>query len=151
MSNGKGNAIIMIKKYGKDGKLKEIIIRQGNVFLTCGIQAIWNIIAGNITTWQLGICAGNSNASASASQTCCQGNQQACANASSISVSSNQMSITALFDGNTANFSWNEVCVAFTNMTCSNCSFAPIDRMVQILGTKQPGEQWQVTVTLSIS
>jgi hypothetical protein len=148
---GVGRAKVRIVKMDSEGNIISIEEYYGNVFLTCGVQTIWNIIAQNITSWTLGICVGDGSASASASQTCLQGSNQACSNASSVSVSNNQLSVTVTFGTNQANFTWNEIGVAFTNLTCPNCSYALIDRLVTAMGVKQPGTIWQVTMTLTIS
>ena len=150
-SVGKGKAKVVIKKYDANGRLIEIKEFEGNSFLTCGVNTLWNIIAGNITNWQLGICVGDSNASVSSSQTCLQGSNQACSNASSVNVNSNELIVTASFGGTQANFTWYEACVAVTNVSCPNCTYACFDRIVQAMGVKQPGTTWQITITLSIS
>jgi len=146
-----GKAKVRIVKKDSEGNVISIEEYYGNVFLTCGVQTIWNIIAQNITTWTLGICVGDGSAPASADQTCLQGSNQACSNASSVNVSNNQLSVTATFGSNQANFAWNEIGVAFTNLTCPNCSYALIDRLVTAMGIKQPGSIWQVTITLTIT
>lgn len=151
IGKGKGNAWVRVFIYDEKGKLVDIIERKGNVFLICGVQTLWNIIAGNITSWQLGICVGNGTTPASNTQTCLQGSSQACANASSVTVSNNTMIVTATFGGNQANFTWNEVCVAFTNLTCPNCNFACIDRLQTAIGTKQSGFTWTVQMGLQIT
>lgn len=150
LEKSKTETTIVIKVY-KDGKLIEEKRFKGNSILTCGANTLWNIIAGNITSWQLGICVGNGSTPFSANQTCCQGSLQACVNATNVSVSSNSITVTAVFDADSANFQWNEACIAFTNLTCSNCTYAPLDRVVSALGVKQPGTTWEISITLSLS
>ena len=149
--HGVGKARVRIVKKDSEGNVISIEEYYGNVFLVCGVQTIWNIIAQNITSWTLGICVGDGSAPASADQTCLQGSNQACSNASSVSVNGNQLSVTATFGIDKANFTWNEIGVAFTNLTCPNCPYALIDRLVATMGVKQPGSIGQVTITLSIS
>jgi len=149
--HGVGKAKVRIVKKDSEGNIISIEEYYGNVFLTCGVQTIWNIIAQNITSWTLGICVGDGSAQVSPDQTCLQGSNQACSNASSVNVSSNQLNVTATFGSNQANFAWNEIGVAFTNLTCPNCSYALIDRLVTAMGIKQPGTIWQVTITLTIT
>jgi len=67
---GVGKAKVRIVKMDSEGNIISIEEYYGNVFLTCGVQTIWNIIAQNITSWTLGICVGDGSTSASASQTC---------------------------------------------------------------------------------
>lgn len=150
-TKGIGKAWVKVFVYDKKGNLVGIIEREGNTFLICGVQTLWNIIAGNITNWQLGICVGDGTTPVSNTQTCLQGSNQACVNASSVTVNNNTIIVTATFGGNQANFTWNEICVAFTNLTCPNCNFACIDRLQTSIGTKQPGFMWTVQMGLQIT
>jgi hypothetical protein len=148
---GRGDAELELVVYDKDGKVKRIVRIKGNKFLTCGVSLLWQLFANQIANPQLGLCGGSSSASVDPSQTCLQGTQQACVTPSSISISGSQLTVVATFDGNTGNFNWNEVAVADLAHQCPNCSYAPIDRFLAQLGVKQPGEVWQLTMTISIS
>jgi len=149
--SGHGDAELEVVVYDKDGKVKRIVRVRGNKFLTCGVSLLWQLLANQINNPQLGLCGGDSTATVDPSQTCLQGIHQACVTPSSFSISGNQLTVVAVFDGNTGNFNWNEVAVADLAHQCPNCSYAPIDRFLAQLGVKQPGEVWKLTMTISIS
>lgn len=151
MDSAHGTAVLTIVVRDQAGREVRRMIVRGNVFLTCGVQLLWQYLAGQVTGPTLGICAGDGTASASNTQTCLQGTHQQCVQASSVQVSGNQLIVTAQFGGDQGNFSWNEVAVADLAHTCPQCSYAPIDRLVSTIGVKQPGETWEVQMTLSIT
>jgi hypothetical protein len=149
--SGRGDAELELVVYDRDGKVRRIVRVKGNKFLTCGVSLLWQLLAGQVSNPQVGLCGGDSSASVDPSQTCLQGTHQACAPASSVSISGNQLTVLATFDGDTGNFNWNEVAVADLMHKCPNCSYAPVDRFLAQLGVKQPGEVWKLTMTISIS
>jgi len=148
---GRGDAELELVVYGRDGKVKRIVRARGNKFLTCGVSLLWQLLAGQVSNPQIGLCGGDSTATVDPSQTCLQGTHQACVPASSVTISGNQLTVLAIYDENTGNFNWNEVAVADLAHQCPNCSYAPIDRFLAQLGVKQPGEVWRLTMTVSIS
>ncbi|MGC8584270.1 MAG: hypothetical protein ACP5MH_11190 [Thermoproteus sp.] len=148
---GHGTAELTITILDSAGRVKEVKRIVGNVFLTCGVQILWQFFAGQLANSNIGICSGDGSASASSSQTCLQGTHQQCVPASSIDINGNQLTVTAKFGGDQGNYSWNEVAVADLAHICPQCSYAPIDRLAAAIGVKQPGETWVVQMTLSIS
>jgi len=127
---------------------------EGNIFLTEGINFIWNCIATgscsppfNSSNACIGV--GDGTASENASQTGLQGSNKFYKQVDSgyPTISGNKITFRATFGSNDANFTWNEWTVA---NQCSD-NGVNLNRKVQNLGTKASGTTWVLQVELSIS
>lgn len=125
----------------------------GNIFLNEGITAIWNLVTGasgnhfDNSNAQLGV--GNSNVAAGAAQTGLQG-ASTCYKAMEATypqVSGQDVSFRAEYGTAEANFAWEEYSVRYG----SSEDNPNLNRKVENQGTKQEGQVWALTLTLSLS
>jgi len=143
----KGVPIIEIQKRFK-GALKEYKEIKGNVFLTVGINFLWNCVtSGNCSPpfgSQAQICVGNGTTAPSASQTGLTGSQTFCQTQDPgyPIVNQNQVTFEATFGPNDANFDWEEWGVSNGQVF--------LNRAQVSLGTKSFPQTWIFQVTLSI-
>ncbi|GAB4389040.1 MAG: hypothetical protein Kow0025_11990 [Thermodesulfovibrionales bacterium] len=148
-----------IRKYADDrafrrGEPFEVAEVEGNLLLNEGIAALANLLTGAAETAfsnansYLGV--GDSNASESASQT----GLQAAANKAYAGMEAGYpqtggQSVTwrAVFDGDTANFAWNEFTVANGNSDAAD----NLNRKVSAQGTKASGQTWTLDLQITFS
>jgi len=128
---------------------------EGNICLNSGIQGFENIISGisSPTKWDNGnarLGVGDSNTAENASQT----DLQASTNKAYVSMvsgypsrSNQTLSWQSSFDGNTANYAWNEFVVTNNAGTGGVC----LNRKVSAQGTKTSGQTWVLTLQITWS
>jgi len=125
-----------------------------NVFLNEGINTIWTLVCGGSATpfdnANAHIGVGDGTDLADPTQTGLTGTNKAYApmDAGYPIYGSDQKAVfRATFDGNTANFTWNEWTVA----NGADDTAVNLNRKVESLGTKTSGSTWVLEVELSIS
>lgn len=129
----------------------EVIEGEDNVFLNEGINEIWKLVIGSSSNHfdsshaQIGV--GDSNTSASASQTGLQGSNTYYKGMDSgyPSISGTKVTFQATFGSTEANFHWQEWCVHHSS------SGIDINRKVQDMGVKSSGSTWTLQVTLELT
>jgi len=148
-----------IRKYANDeafqnGKAFDESVFEGNVLLNEGITVLQNLIAGlgtpaawNNANARLGV--GNGDAAESAAQTALQGASKAFVGmeAGYPSISGQATTWRAVFDGDTANFDWNE----FTVVNGADDTGDNLNRKVSVQGTKASGQTWTLDLTITWS
>lgn len=123
----------------------------GNLLLNEGINNLWDLATGSGTSWAtpyLGV--GDSLTAVSASQTGLQAATNkvyVAADAGYPTTDSQQIVVQATFDGDTANFDWNE----FTICTGDSDAGVNLNRAVSAQGTKTSGQIWVLTVDVTLS
>lgn len=129
----------------------EVVESEPNLFLTAGITALWNLVAGLGgtafgSTAYLGV--GDSTTAAAAGQTDLQAatNKVRFAVSGAPTVSTNQCAWSGTAGTAVANFAWQEAGV-FTASTAGTM----LNRLVTSFGTKTSTASWTLTLTLSIS
>ena len=142
-----GISITEIQKRYK-GSLKEYIEIKGNVFLTAGINFLWNCVTSGSCSPPFGsssqICVGNGTTTPSASQTGLTGSQTFCQSQDPgyPIVNQNQVTFEATYNPNDANFDWEEWGVSNGQVF--------LNRAQVSLGTKSSPQTWIFQVTLTI-
>ena len=127
---------------------------KGNILLNSGINELWTLVCSSggtkfdNTNAQLGV--GDSNTAENATQTDLQATTNK-AYAGMVSgyptYGTNQKATwKASFDGNAANFAWNEFVVR-NGATASKC----LNRKVSAQGTKTSGQVWELTLEITLS
>ena len=149
------NAVWRIEKYDTQGKLFEVSEFRGNLLLNEGINDIWNKVAGVAGTAfdngnaYLGV--GDSNTAAAASQTGLQAASNKLYKAMDEGYptygTSQQIVFRATFGSGDANWAWEEFTVANGNSD----SDVNLNRKVQSQGTKEEGQTWVLTLTITLS
>lgn len=129
----------------------EIVESPPNLFLTAGITALWNLVAGLGgtafgSTAYLGV--GDSTTAATAAQTDLQAatNKVRFAVAAAPTVSTNQCTWSGTANTSTGNYAWQEAGV-FT----ASSGGTMLNRLVTSFGTKTSSASWTLSLTLSIS
>ena len=139
--------------FHKKFKPYEVIEMEGNLFLTAGINKIWNIVIGGVSgtlhvydNADAEICVGDGTAAAASAQTGLQGTNKATAGmeATYPSTAAGKITLKSSFGDGTAEFDWEEWVVSQTN------SNVAINRKVESLGTKASGT-WTLEVDLSLA
>ncbi len=127
----------------------------GNLGLREGILALFNLLTGAAETAfsnaNAYIGVGDSSAAAADTQT----GLQAATNKAYVgmdagypvvgALADKKVTFKATFDGDTANFAWEEITVANGNSDAAD----NLNRKVESLGTKSAGNTWVVTVEIS--
>jgi len=155
-----------IEKLGREGKSIEEILKkfrhrfiglsefEKNVFLNEGINAIWTLVCGgtetpfNNTNSYIGV--GNSTTAENPTQTGLLGTSKYYKgmDAGYPTFGTDQKAVwRATFGGTEANFAWNEFTVANGNSDAAK----NLNRKVSPQGTKQSGQTWILSITLSLS
>lgn len=129
----------------------EVVESPPNLFLTAGITALWNLVAGaGGTAFGSGayLGVGDSTTAASAGQTDLQAaaNKVRFAVSGAPTVATNQCTWSGTANTSTANFAWQEAGV-FTASTAGTM----LNRLVTSFGTKTSSASWTLSLTLSIS
>jgi len=127
----------------------------GNVALNEGLQLLIDIITGVDTTsnkWDSAnahVGVGDGTAAEDATQTGLQGTNKAFVGMDSgyPSRTNQTVEFRGTFDGNTANFSWQE----FTVVNASDDSGTNLNRKVADKGTKASGETWTLSLKITFS
>lgn len=127
----------------------EVIESEPNLFLTAGITALWNLVAGsgtayNATNARLAVGSGTTAAAAGQTALVTETGRQIVDSAPV--VSGNTITFVATFGTGSANTSWGECGVV---NAASGGTF--LNRLVQAFGTKSSAASWVLTLALSIS
>jgi len=134
-------------------KLPAVSVVEGNILLNVGIGEMWDLICGlgsptayDNTNAELGV--GNGTTAADASQTDLQGTSTAWQSMATGYPQRSGQTVTfrAEFDGNTANFSWQEFAVR--NGSTAN---KLMNRKVEDQGTKASGQVWTLELQITLS
>ncbi len=142
-----GHTIIEIQQRFRD-RFKEYDEIRGNVFLTTGINFIWNCLINGACSPSFNsksfICVGNGTDTPAASQTGLTGTQSLCQTQDPgyPIISQNQVTFKVTFNPNQANFCWNEWGVSNGQVF--------LNRAQASLGTKQYPQTWIFQITLTI-
>ena len=132
----------------------ETIEIDGNLLLNEGIGALLLLLSGGVATAfnnansYLGV--GDSAIAAGATQTALQAaiNKVYVAMAATYpQISAQTITWRSIFDGNTANFAWNEMTVANGNSDTA----VNLNRKVSVQGTKTTGQTWTLDLAITFS
>lgn len=134
-------------------KAYDVSQHRGNLLMTAGITALWNLVAGLGGTAFSNAAAyvgvGDSATAASAGQTDLQAATNKLRGAVSIGspgVSGAAISYQAIFGTASANFAWNEMAV-FN----ASSGGTMLNRVVSSQGTKTSAQSWACVVTITLS
>lgn len=148
-----------IRKFDKQHNLIGTESFDGNVMLNTGINLIWNLVTGQTTgtlfnTANSYLVVGSDSTAAAATQTGPQAANTTTArfynNMDSgypAAIASQTATWRATFDTNEANFKWSEFCIANGNTSTA----IHLNRRVSDQGTKVSGQQWELTLSISLS
>jgi len=148
-----------IRKFNKQRELFDTVEFDGNAMLNTGINHIWNLITGATSgtlfnTASSYLVVGSDSTAAAASQTGPQAADTTTArfyngmDTGYPAVAASQTMIwRATFDTNEANFKWSEFLVANGNTATA----IHLNRKVSDQGTKVSGQQWELTLSISLS
>ncbi|MFB3882870.1 MAG: hypothetical protein ACE149_16520 [Armatimonadota bacterium] len=138
-----------------EGEPYERRVVLGNLGLREGILALFNLLTGNTEDAfsEANACIGVGDSGAVAADT--QTGLQAATNKAYVgmdtgypvvgALADKKVTFRATFDGDTANFAWEEITVANGNSDSAD----NLNRKVESLGTKSAGNSWVVTVEIS--
>lgn len=126
----------------------------GNILLNAGIGSMWDLICGLGTPTAFSaanarIGVGDSNTAEAATQTGLQAavNKAFVAMDATFPSRTNQtLTFQSSFDGNTANYAWNEFIV-----DNGGTALIAMNRKVSAQGTKTAGQVWTVQVAITLS
>ena len=156
---GKWKTYFTIKKYDSEedhqnGKVSEVSKFEKNLFLTEGINKLWNLIAnietaGYFSESNTYIGVGDGTTSETESQTGLQGANTFYSPMDSgyPTVSGDTITFYSTFGGSEANFDWQE----FTIANGGSDGDININRKVDNQGTKVSGAVWEFKVELQIT
>lgn len=137
----------------KRGEYFEHVTFDGNMLLNEGIDLLEDLLIGaggtayNNANARLGV--GDSSVAEAATQTGLQGTNKAYApmDTGFPSRTGETVRWQAIFDGNTANFDWNE----FTIVNAIDDTGTNLNRKVSAQGTKASGQTWTLYIDVTIS
>jgi hypothetical protein len=148
-----------IRKFNKQHDLIGTSEFRNNVMLNTGINQVWNLITGATSgtlfnTANSYLCVGSDSTAAGATQTGPQSADTTTARyyhamdtGYPLAAASQTMVWRATFDTNQANFKWSEFLVANGNTSTA----IHLNRKVSDQGTKVSGQQWELTLSISLS
>jgi hypothetical protein len=132
----------------------------GNICVNTGINLFWNCVINDkgaedyFDHDHAMIGVGDSDTSAVATQTELEGDFQAYAEMdTSFPTAGTDQKVTfkATFTELVANFSWQEFCIVNYNPSVSGTTGVMLNRKVSDKGTKNSGEVWEVSVSITLS
>lgn len=126
-------------------------VEEDNILLNEGISEIWKLVIGSSTatftntTAQIGV--GSSTVAENATQTDLQDTSAVYVgmDAGYPTVTNQTVEFRSTFDGNTANFAWEEFSVKHSTSAIN------LNRKVTSKGTKVSGETWTVSLKITLS
>jgi hypothetical protein len=135
----------------KKGKPYAVVEKKGNVLLTSGMTAIWNLVTGNSsshydnTNSYIGV--GDSDTAANENQTDLLGSNKTYKQCYTgfPAVGGKALLCFAIFGASDANYTWNEFVVK------NNATGICLNRAVQSFGTKTSGEVWPIQIQIQLS